>query len=111
MTSPILHMTSPYSNIIPHIPPIAPKHSIPVYLTSTIIILTPSPPSSVSGNSLGDGTAHELAVTLADSTSSLVHVDLSHNKLSWSGVHVLVQSRLDGATCDSSSVVRTVETH
>ena len=54
----------------------------------------------MSGNGLEDGSAHEIAVTLAD-VNSLQHVDLSNNDLSSRGLHVLVQSRL--VTCQLSS--------
>ena len=46
----------------------------------------------MSGNSLEDGSAHEIAVTLADK-NSIQHIDLSSNNLSNTGMHVLIQSR------------------
>ena len=47
----------------------------------------------MSGNGLKDGSAHEIAVTLADK-NSIQHIDLSSNDLTSTGMHVLIQSRL-----------------
>ena len=47
---------------------------------------------SMSSNGLEDGSAHEIAVTLADK-NSIQHIDLSCNNLTHTGMHVLIQSR------------------
>ena len=46
----------------------------------------------MSSNGLEDGSAHEIAVTLADK-NSIQHIDLSCNNMTQTGMHVLIQSR------------------